>query len=119
MLLAVSELPHAVRSGGVLRVVGIVITTVAVVSVGVDCWHLLTRRPVLTVDGSGVRLGRRRFVAWSEIESIAELDGPTSDHTFVVVPNVRKRRLRVGHDHVRNVPAFRFWLGDLLDEHRA
>ncbi|HZX02647.1 hypothetical protein [Kribbella sp.] len=81
-------------------------------------WQLVTLRPVLTVDSSGIRLGRR-FLAWNEIGAIADLDGAPGDRFVTVVPSVRGRKLRLGEDHVRNVPAFRYWLSDLLDQHRS
>jgi hypothetical protein len=117
-LLAIAALPHALKSGGLLRIVGIVVTTAVLIGLCVSGWQLLTRRPALTIDTAGVRLGRRRFMAWSEIDAIAELDGPAGDRTFAVVPNVHRRKLQLGQQHVRNVAALRYWLSDLLEEHR-
>ncbi|GAA3110662.1 hypothetical protein JOF29_001332 [Kribbella aluminosa] len=32
--------------------------------------------------------------------------------------DARKRKLRIGQQYVRNLPTFRYWLADLLEEHR-
>jgi hypothetical protein len=44
-------------------------------------WQLVTRRPVLTVDGEGIRLGRRakHQLRWTEIGTI----GPPTGHTLI------------------------------------
>ena len=118
ILLATTQLPHALKSGGVLRVVAVVVTTAVLIGLCVSGWQLLTRRPTLTIDTTGVRRGRRRFVSWSEIDTINGLDGPAGDRSFAVGSSIRRRRLRLGEQHVRDVVAFRDWLIDLLEEHR-
>jgi hypothetical protein len=118
VLLAVAELPHALKAGGVLRIVTVVVTSAVVIGVCVSIWQLVTQRPVLTIDSSGIRLGRRRFVPWSQIDALTHLDGPPGDRWFSVVPNVRGRKLRISQQHVRNTVAFRYWLGDVLEEQR-
>lgn len=118
VLLAVGLLPHALKSSGVGLIVGIVVTTTVLIGLCFSIWQLLTLRPVLTIDTAGIRLGRRRFMAWSEIDAIAELEGPPGDRLFAVVSRVHRRKLWIGQQYVRNVVAFRYWLVDLLDEHR-
>jgi hypothetical protein len=118
LFVAAVVLPHALKSGGIVRIVGIAVTTAGLIVLCFDIWQLVTQRPVLTVGSSGIRLGRRRFMAWSEIDAIAELDGPPGDRSFAVVPNVHRRKLHLGQQHVRNAAAFRYWLSDLLEEHR-
>ncbi|MEV4260315.1 hypothetical protein [Kribbella sp. NPDC049584] len=118
ILLAIADLPHALKTGGALRIVAIVVTTAVLIGLSVSGWKLVTRRPTLTVDTTGVRRGRRRFVSWSEVDTIDELDGPPGDRSFAVVSNARRRKLRLDQQHVRNVVAFRNWLVDLLEEHR-
>ncbi|MGW6201123.1 hypothetical protein ACWF0M_33590 [Kribbella sp. NPDC055110] len=113
-----TELPNALKSGGVWPTVTVLLMTACLVGGGFGIWQLVALRPVLTVDGSGIRLGRRRFLAWSDIDTIAELTGPPGDRYFAIVPNAPKRKLQLGDDHVRNVPAFRYWLSDLLADHR-
>lgn len=119
MFLIALALPHALQSGGFLRIVAIVVTAACFADVCFSIWQLVTQRPALTVDGSGIRLGRRRFVPWSEIGAVTALDGGAGDAFFTVVQNGRGRKLRPGRDHVRNVAAFRYWLIALLEEHRA
>ncbi|WP_427889409.1 hypothetical protein ACQHIV_39315 [Kribbella sp. GL6] len=114
-MLGLIQLPHALRSGGGLRVLAIVVTAAVLVGVCVSGWQLVTLRPVLTVDAAGVRVGRRRFVAWHEIAGITEL----SRDGFRVVPRGRRRKLRIDEQYVRDVAAFRWWLGDLVDKQRA
>lgn len=118
LFLTSTELPHALKNGGILLIVAVAVMTACVAGACFGIWQLVTLRPVLTVDGSGIRLGRRRFLPWSEIADIAELDGAPGDRFFTVVPSARRRKLRLGQEHVRNVPAFRYWLTDLLAEHR-
>ncbi|MFF0264462.1 hypothetical protein [Kribbella sp. NPDC004536] len=118
VLLASVQLPHALQSGGVLRIIAIVVTTAVGVGLCISGWQLLTRRPVLTVDTTGIRLGRRRFVAWTDIDSLTELDSSGDGLSFAVVPTTARRKLRLTDRHVRNVAAFRYWLLDLLAAHR-
>ena len=113
-----TELPNALRSGGVWPPLAILVMTACLAGGSFSIWQLVTLRPFLTVDGSGIRLGQRRSLAWSEIRTITELDGPPGDRDFTVVPNVGRRKLRLGEEHVRNVPAFRYWLIGLLEERR-
>jgi hypothetical protein len=117
-LLAVAELPHALKAGGLLRIVAIVVTSAVVISVCVGIWQLVTQRPVLTIDCSGIRLGGRRFLPWSQIDALTHLDGPPGGRWFTVVPSVRSRKIRISRQHVRNVVAFRYWLGEVLEEQR-
>jgi hypothetical protein len=117
-LLAVAGLPHALKISGVQLIVVIVVTAAAVIGLCFSIWQLLTRRPVLTIDTAGVRLGRRRFMAWREIDAITELEGPPGDRRFALVSKVHRRKLWIGPEYVRNVVAFRYWLLDLLEEHR-
>lgn len=118
LLLAIANLPHAVQSGGVLRIVGIVVTTAVAIGLCISTWQLLTLRPTLTVDTSGIRLGRRRFVAWSDIDHLTELDSAGDQLSFAVIPARGRRKLRLSQRHVRNAAGFRYWLLDRLAEHR-
>lgn len=118
LFLTGTTLPRALKSGGVWPAVAVLVMAACLAGGGFSIWQLVTLRPVLTVDASGIRLGRRRFLAWSEIATIAELAGAPGDRFFTVVPSIRKRKLRLGDEHVRNVPALRYWLSDLLEEYR-
>jgi hypothetical protein len=99
------------RFAGYLVIVAYVGIAIAIVRM------LVTQRPYVVVDRVGIHRGRRSM-PWSEIADIAELDGAPGDRFFTVVPSTRGRKLRLGQEHVRNVPAFRYWLTDLLAEHR-
>ncbi|WP_410785155.1 hypothetical protein [Kribbella sp. C-35] len=118
LFLTSTELPRALRSGGPWPVLAVGVMTACVAGASFGIWQLVTLRPFLTVDMSGIRLGHRRFMAWDEIGAIAEPDGPPGDRFFVVSARVGRRKLRPGEDHVRNVPAFRYWLSALLEERR-
>ncbi|GAA1129306.1 hypothetical protein GCM10009630_29010 [Kribbella jejuensis] len=118
VLLAAVQLPPALRSGGVLRIIAIVVTTAVAVGLCVSGWQLLTQRPALTVDTSGIRLGRKRYLAWDDISGVTELDDTGDELSFAVVPAVSKRELRLTPRHVCNVAALRYWLIDVLAERR-
>ncbi|RZU18870.1 hypothetical protein EV645_1070 [Kribbella rubisoli] len=119
MVVIAAQLPHVLKSGGLLRIVAGVVTVACAIDVCFNIWRLVTQRPALTVDGSGIRIGRRRFVPWSEIGAVTELDGSAGDPYFTVVPSGRGRKLRPGRDHVRNVAALRYWFVAQLQEHRS
>jgi len=113
-----AALPGAPAERGFFRIQAIVITTAVFVSLCFTGWQLVTQRPVLTVDASGIRMGRRRFVPWSEIGMIGDPEGPPVDRSFVVVRIGTRRRLRLGPQHVRDLPAFTHWLRAELEQHK-
>jgi hypothetical protein len=67
----------------------------------------------------GIRFGRRKFMPWSEIGALGSPGSPTFDQTFTVIPNTRRRKLTLRQQNVRDLPAFRHWLEELLAQHRA
>lgn len=83
-------------------------------------WQLVTQRPVLVVDRSGLHLGRRRFMAWSDIGGIGFVAGSRVIRQLPIQPkDVWAKNLILTQQHVSDLPAFRLWLGQLLDERRG
>jgi len=83
-------------------------------------WQLVTRRPVLTVDPEGIRLGRRakHALPWSQIGSIGTPAGPSLVRTLAIQPTDRwANPLTVGKDHVLDLAEFSHWLQTLHARH--
>ncbi|MFI7063959.1 hypothetical protein ACIBL3_23435 [Kribbella sp. NPDC050124] len=81
-----------------------------VVLVGSGVWHLVTKRPMVTVDDEGVRHGRRKFLPWN---GIAPIQVPRQDwfaEVSLLPTNPGVRKLTIGRDQVRDIPAFARWL---------
>ena len=82
-------------------------------------WQLITQRPVVVVDRTGIHHGRRRFMAWSEIGWIGFVSGPKIARQFSVMPkDVWAKSLVLNRQHVNDLQTFRTWLEGLLDEYR-
>ncbi|MET9270994.1 hypothetical protein [Kribbella sp. NPDC003557] len=82
-------------------------------------WQLVTQRPAVVVDHRGIHVGRRRFMAWSEVGSIGFVAGPKLARQLPVQPkNVWAKNLVLTQQHVNDLSAFRLWLGELLEEQR-
>ncbi|MEV0286745.1 hypothetical protein AB0H36_21745 [Kribbella sp. NPDC050820] len=81
--------------------------------VGFGVWHLVTGRPAVTVDDEGVRVGRRKFLPWG---GIAPIHVPLGHRLFTelrLMPHdARDKKLTIGRDQLRDVPAFARWLED-------
>lgn len=86
--------------------------------VGLCGWQLISRRPVLTVDHEGVRLGRRPLMPWTGIGSIGVPHGKFFMMLPVIPADVWAKHLILTQDNVKNVPAFATWLTGVLEEHR-
>jgi hypothetical protein len=86
---------------------------------GVMVWQLITQRPTLTVDDEGIRLGRKRFMAWTDVGTIGI---PTGPKFFMFVPVLQRdiwaKELRIPQDNVKDIPAFAAWLTEVLAERR-
>lgn len=88
---------------------------------GYTTWQLITRRPVIRIDHSGIRYGVnvRTRIAWGRIATVSE---PIGRWVFAHV-NVRPyggkpRRLPISHMHVDDLQAFAVWLHSLLENQR-
>lgn len=82
-------------------------------------WQLITRRPALTVDHEGIHLGRKGFMPWNDIGSIALPSGTTFYRNLPVQPSdVWSKELRLPQDNVKDLPALAAWLTEILEERR-
>jgi hypothetical protein len=83
------------------------------VVVGFTLWQFVTGRPVLTVDRSGINLGRHRRsrLRWSEIGKIAGTTGIPGLRSVQILPlNVWSAGFALGQDNVKDLDAFAAWL---------
>ncbi|HET6295399.1 MAG TPA: hypothetical protein VFG33_18580 [Kribbella sp.] len=83
-------------------------------------WQLVTRRPVLTVDREGIRIGRRakHDLRWSQIGSIGTPTGPALVRSLAIQSTDRwAYPLTVGKDHVLDLAEFSHWLRTLDATH--
>jgi hypothetical protein len=88
--------------------------------VGVFVWQLITQRPILTVDHEGIRLGRKRFMPWSDVGTIGFPTGPRFSMVVPVLPHdIWAKDLRVAQANVQNIPAFAAWLVEVLSKRRG
>ncbi|GAA1605338.1 hypothetical protein GCM10009789_69120 [Kribbella sancticallisti] len=85
-------------------------------------WQLVTRRPVLTVDRTGIRYGRRKpGLAWEDVATIGFVSGgPKIMRTLPVIPqSVWANPLNVQQDNVKDLQAFAGWLTEVLARRRS
>ncbi|MBB5836590.1 hypothetical protein [Kribbella italica] len=89
---------------------------------GYAVWQLVTRRPVIRVDGFGIHYGssKRARLSWGNIASIGD---PVGRWLFAFL-NVRPvdgkpRRLPISYLHVDDLQSFAGWLRCRLEEQRA
>jgi hypothetical protein len=86
---------------------------------GLLIWNFVTRQPLLTVDRTGVRMGRKHL-AWSEIERIRHTDAPLFG--FVqIYPKGGKRSRRIGiqPENVKDTEGLANWLRSILEQQRC
>ncbi|MEI8410281.1 MULTISPECIES: hypothetical protein [unclassified Kribbella] len=110
------DLPDAGKAEVILTLLGL---SAVLCLVGMCVWQLITRRPVVIVDGEGIRTGRKAFIAWTELGTIGTPGGPAPLMTVPLIPNnVWAKHLAVPRDNVKDLPALATWLTALLDSHR-
>ncbi|MEU8226367.1 hypothetical protein [Kribbella sp. NPDC048915] len=113
-----SRVPGMLDDGN-WRYVAYLLIAVYVGAAAMIVWQLVTQRPALVVDRRGLHLGRRRFMAWSEIGGIGFVSGPGWIRQLPIHPkHVWAKNLVLTQHHVNDLSAFRVWLGELLDEYR-
>ncbi|WP_432880760.1 hypothetical protein ACQPYH_35915 [Kribbella sp. CA-245084] len=116
-LLLMGRLPDMLDEGawryfGYLIIVGYAGIAIAV------AWQLITQRPYVVVDRTGVRAGRR-FMPWTDVGSIGLIRGQNPFRELPIHPkNVWAKDLVLSRQHVNDLAAFRSWLDELLAEHR-
>ncbi|MEU4604214.1 hypothetical protein AB0F43_14635 [Kribbella sp. NPDC023972] len=107
------------NAGGARRVMTLLGLAVVLMIVGLCFWQVTTRRPILIVDREGIRLGRKRFMPWTDVGTIGIPTGPKFFMNVPVLPaNVWAKELRLSQDNVKDIPAFAHWLEDVLKEQR-
>ncbi|NEA31941.1 hypothetical protein [Streptomyces sp. SID13031] len=96
---------------------------IVLIAAVVTAWstsRLATRYPSLTVDESGLRIGRKRSIRWSEVGLIGPLRSGLGTRTFPILPkDVRVKELVIPQTAARDLKALQQWLGELLKEHRS
>ncbi|WP_112244349.1 hypothetical protein [Kribbella monticola] len=109
----VDHVVHGDVSGavGVLRITALV-GFLAVV--GLTTFQLITRRPVITVDHSGIRVDRKSagFLPWQEIAHIDDPTGFPGLRTIQLRPVDRQTSSALGipQDNARDLPELVSWL---------
>jgi hypothetical protein len=85
---------------------------------GLLVWNFVTRRPLLTVDRTGVRMGRKHL-AWSEIERIRHTDVPLFGF-ITISPYGGKwsRRIEIQSENVKDTEGLANWLRSILEQQR-
>jgi hypothetical protein len=108
---------------GVIAVLRITSLGAFVYLLGITAWQLITRRPMLTVDHTGIRRGKstRNGYTWQQIASIDDpsgiygIGGALGLRSVQVQPVDRHRSTALGitHDNVLDLPALASWLRTL------
>ncbi|GAA3550682.1 hypothetical protein [Kribbella ginsengisoli] len=81
------------------------------------CWRLATHYPALTIDELGIRVGRKKFLPWSEVGAVGLTRGWGPAQVLPILPkNPWGKELLVPRAAVRSVPALARWLEGLLKE---
>lgn len=81
-------------------------------------WQLVTQRPYLVVDRTGIHQGRR-FMPWADIGSTGLITGSGPFRRLPIHPeNVWAKDFVVSRQHVNDLQTFRTWLEELLEEQR-
>ncbi len=96
---------------------GFGLTAYAVILGGVT-WQLVTRRPIVVVDGEGIRSGSK-FMPWDAVGTAGIPTGTKILRTMPVLPaDVWAKEIRILRDNVRDLTAFSAWLNDLRPQRR-
>ncbi|GAB3948533.1 hypothetical protein GCM10029976_079900 [Kribbella albertanoniae] len=81
-------------------------------------WQLVTRRPIVVVDGEGIRSGSR-FMPWDAVGKAGIPHGARIFSSLPVLPaDVWAKEIRILRDNVRDLTAFSAWLNDLRPQRR-
>lgn len=81
-------------------------------------WQLVTQRPYLVVDRTGIHQGRRSM-PWADIGSTGLITGPGPFRRLPIHPkNVWAKDLAISRQHVNDLQSFRTWLEEVLEEQR-
>ncbi|HWD81660.1 MAG TPA: hypothetical protein VG497_22350 [Kribbella sp.] len=115
--LMLSSVPDMLARGASRYLAYLVIATYAGLVIAI-AWQLITQRPYLVVDRTGIHQGRRSM-PWPEVGSIGLIRGPGPIRQLPIHPkNVWARDLILSRQHVNDLPTFRTWLEEILEEQR-
>jgi hypothetical protein len=79
-------------------------------------WQLITRRPILTVNHHGIRVGRR-FLPWAEVRTIGMPYGVPFNQTLTIHPKTRThKRLNIEQLTVKDLRALARWLYEVRSD---
>jgi hypothetical protein len=109
------------EEGGTRLLFGLISMSLWAVFAGLSVWQLVSGRPAVIVDDEGIRIGRKRFMPWTELGTIGIPGGPAPFMTVPLIPNdVWAKHLAVPRDNVKDLPALATWLTEVLEErHRS
>lgn len=106
---------------GLIAVLRITSLCAFVYLVGVTVWQLATRRPMVTVDRTGIRVGKspKRAFDWQQIARIDDPSGIRGIRTVQVQPVDRHRLMALGisQDNVLDLAELSSWLRTLHASH--
>lgn len=116
-LMTLAHLPDMLAEDG-WRFYGYAVIALYVSLAVVLTYQLITQRPYLIVDRTGIHQGRRSML-WTEIGSFGLIRGPNPIRQLPVhSKNVWAKDLLLSRQHVNDLRSFRTWLEDLLEEQR-
>ncbi|MDX2971893.1 hypothetical protein [Kribbella solani] len=116
---ALTNLQHLQNDdiSGTLGVLRLTALAAFMYGTGHAVWQLITKRPVLTVDESGITRGRT--LPWSAISRIdAPVGLPLARSVRVQPTDRRTRPLTITPDNVDDLDALTPWLRSVLTQHR-
>ncbi|WP_344192836.1 hypothetical protein [Kribbella karoonensis] len=117
-VMLLSRLPDMLDDGA-CRFVGYLLIAAYVGVVIAVAWQLITQRPYLIVDRTGIHQGRRSM-PWTEVGSIGLIRGPRPIRQLPIHPkNVWANDLVLSQQHVSDLQTFRTWLETILEEQRV
>ena len=117
--LVVSYAPRLLDQDGVgWRILGVLLGAMLLATVAGSVRPVVTGRPVLIVDQTGIRLDGREL-AWDEVGAVGEITGWQVLRTLSVIPqDASTKTLRVPQDNVKDLEVFADWLSEVLEQRR-
>ncbi|WP_328994735.1 hypothetical protein OG394_09565 [Kribbella sp. NBC_01245] len=123
LVLVATQLPTlggSLEAGGVRLVTVWLLVATAIAVTGWYVWRLITRYPMFTVDHQGIRVGRKRFLPWSEVGASGLIRGGFAQQVLPIVPkDPWAKDLTVDRMAVKNIPALAHWLEEVLKAQRT
>ncbi|MFF0264460.1 hypothetical protein [Kribbella sp. NPDC004536] len=117
MLATAAGLPEMLADGA-MRFLGYLVIVLDAVFVIMLAYTLITQRPYLIVDRTGIRQGRRSIL-WTDVGSIGLIRGARPIRQLPIHPkNIWAKDLILTQQHVSDLQTFRTWLDEVLEEQR-